>query len=99
MIHRTKDGAFVKRALHQTTATERNGSLNADAAQVFDDGLGIVSLDGSEQVWINALQHWDCLGAVASLAAGKRESGETAQSISHVMNLRARSAAAESLGR
>lgn len=74
---------FIDRAFYQAMATRRNERLDAVVVQVFEDGLGIVGLVGSEPVWLDALQQWDRFGAVAGLTAGKPESGQAAQSVDH----------------
>ena len=84
---------FIKRALHQTMATRRNDRLDAVAVQMFEDGVGIVGLVGTEPVWMNALQQRDRFGAVAGLTAGKPKSGQAAQPVDQGVNLGAQSAA------
>jgi len=83
---------FIERALHQTMATRRNDRLDGVGLEMFEDGLGIVGLVGSQPVWINALQQRDRFGAVAGLTAGKSKSRQATQALDQGVNLGAQSA-------
>lgn len=83
----------VEGALDQAMAARWDHRLDLVGCQMFEDGIGIVSLVGTDRIGLQAPQQGQRLGAVAGLTAGQREAGQRAQAFDEGVNLGAQSAA------
>jgi hypothetical protein len=83
----------IERTLDEAMAARRNHRFDVVDGQMIEDGVGVVSLVGSERIRLQILQRCPRLRAVAGLAAGEGEAGQRSQPLDQGVNLGAQSAA------
>ncbi len=71
----------------------RNNGFNPFVSKVFENGVGVVGLVGTERAWLQLPQKRQCLWAVTGLTAGELESGKSPQTFDQSMDFCTQSAA------
>lgn len=88
----------IEGALDQTVTTRGNDRLNALGTQVREEGIGVVSLVGTERVRLQIIQQRQSLRAVAGLPAGETKPRQRSQTLNQGVDLGTQPAPASSEG-